>query len=328
MQHSLSSAPRHDQQGAALLGFMLLFFLGGMSWLLARMSTTSAKIHQDRITTAAMSEAKAALIGRAAQDAPPPAPSSGAHPGSLPCPALNTLGNAPLFTGNACPSYIGRLPWKTLDLPELRDANGEQLWYVLTPELRDHPTAEPINSLTPLSLSINGTNNIAALLFSAGAPLANQNGRPSNNTADYLDGSNSDGDSAYISGVTSPIFNDKILVITREDVFRVTNQRVLAEIRGPDDNSPALPQYGLRRYHAQNGSFPWADGNKDGHADNGESLGGLPYNDLDLAAARPWLDANDWLPLIKYQRIDADSAIVSIGSNTMNVIPCPTSPCP
>ena len=320
MRHPLTSAPHPDQRGAALLGLMLLFFLGGMSWLLAGMSTTSAQIHRDRITTAAMSEAKAALIGRAAQDAH--------RPGSLTCPDTDDDGIANQVGGN-CDAYLGRLPWKTLDLPDLRDGQGERLWYALTPELRDNPAAEPINSLTPLSLSIDGAGNIAALLFSAGPPLASQSGRPSNNAADFLDGSNGDGDSAYISGVTSPVFNDKVLVITRDDIFRVANLRVLAEIRGPDDSSPGVPQYGLRRYHAENGSFPWADGNDDGSADTGVGLGGIPYNDLDLRSdTRAWLLANKWFPLVKYRRINADSAITSIGNNSMSVLPCPASPCP
>ncbi len=295
---------------------MLLFFLGGMSWLLAKMNSTSAKIHQDRITTAAMSQAKAALIGRAAQD--------DNRPGSLTCPDTDDDGVANQVGGN-CTAYLGRLPWKTLDLPELRDGQGERLWYALTPELRDNPSAQPINPQHLLPLSINGTDNIAAILFSAGPPLSSQSGRPSNNAADYLDGTNSDGDSAYISGVMSSVFNDRVLTITRDDVFRVTNLRILAEIRGPDDNSPTPPQFGLRRYHVQNGSFPWADNNNDGYADSGEVLGGVPYNDLDLTAARPWLDANGWFPLIKYRRIDADLAIVSIGSSIMRVVPCPSS---
>jgi len=266
-----------------------------------------------------MSEAKAALIGRAAQDSN--------RPGSLTCPDTDDDGVTNQQFGN-CDKYLGRLPWKTLDLPDLRDGQGERLWYALTSELRDNAAAEPINSQTPLSLSVDVTGNVAALVFSPGPPLANQNGRPSDNATDYLDGSNGDGDPAYVSGVTSPLFNDKVLTITREDVFRVTNQRILAEIRGPDDNSPALPQYGLRRYHKDNGSFPWADTNNDGHADSGQGIGGLPYNDLDLAVSRPWLDANGWLPLIQYRRIDADSAILSIGSSKMNVVPCPSSPCP
>jgi hypothetical protein len=42
--------------------------------------------------------------------------------GSLPCPEVNDDGKLTLgvdFTsGGACTQYIGRLPWKTLELPE------------------------------------------------------------------------------------------------------------------------------------------------------------------------------------------------------------------
>jgi hypothetical protein len=326
MRRNISSSFKFRQHGVALLILMLLIFLAATTWILGQGSGTYARNQRDQTTATAMAQAKEALIGRAATD--------DNRPGSLPCPDVNNDGAAESFVGPNCPSYIGRFPWKTLDLPELLDGNGDRLWYALSPGLRDYPIpAQPINSQKVLELTLDGTTNIAAIIFSPGPPLANQNGRPSNAVAEYLDGNNNDGDNAYISGLPSATFNDKALAITRDDIFRTVNQRVLAEIRGPDDNAPGTPTYGLRRYHADFGSFPWADSGNDGIADVGTSTGNLPYNDMELKALPPlppytWLFPNGWLPLVTYQRLSASSARITIGTSKMDVIPCPSSPCP
>ena len=323
-----SPARRVRQRGAALLISMLLFFIGSMTWLLVQGNIGDGRRTSDKATAAALAEAKAALIGRAAQDEN--------RPGSLPCPDINNDGNAESFSGSHCPSYIGRLPWKTLNLPDLRDGHGERLWYALTPELRDSTAAQPINLQTALQLSLDGTANFAALVLSAGPPLANQSGRPSNTASDYLDGSNGDGDIAYISGPVSPSFNDTVLAISREDIFRTVNMRVLGEIRGPDDDAPSYPYFGLRRYHGDNGTFPWADTDNDGESNVGANIGRPPYKDLVFDSATykdhlinpGWLNANKWVKLISYQRVNADSVTISIGSSKMTVVPCSSSPCP
>lgn len=302
---------------------MLFIFLAATAWILGRSSATKVRRQLDEMTATAMGQAKEALIARAAID--------DNRPGSLPCPAVDENGVSPLLAGNHCPSYIGRLPWKTLRMGDLRDSAGEHLWYALAPALRDDNSAQPINSQKPLDLTLDGTPNIAAIVFSAGAPLENQNGRPGNAVADYLDGSNNDGDSAYVSGPPSASFNDKALAIAGNDIFGAVHQRVLGEIRGPDDNATGSPTYGLRRYHADNGAFPWADTGNDGVADVGTTVGKLPYNDLVMnPTSLAWLGANGWLSLVSYQRLSPNLARIGIigSSKTMDVIPCPTSPCP
>lgn len=308
-----------SQSGAALLVFMLVSFLIGMGWILSQATAEYARVHLGDVTASAMAEAKAALLGRAAQD--------DNRPGSLTCPDTDNDGVANQVGGN-CTAYIGRLPWKTLDLHDLRDGNGERLWYALTPELRDNPSAQPINPLQAWTLRLNGADNFAALLFSAGPPLSTQNGRPSNDVSDYLDETNKDGGPNYVSKPVAASFNDVVLAITRNDLFRTVNMRVLGEVRGPDNNAPGPPTLGLRGYYADNSSFPWADNDNDGNANPGATLGGPPYNDLNLSASTfSWLNANAWLPLIKYQRVNSDSAIIAIDNVKMNVMPCPGSPC-
>ena len=300
---------------------MLVFFLAAASWALNRSSSVDAHNRARKTTADAMSQAKEALIGRAASD--------GNRPGSLPCPDLNNDGVAELFSGSVCPGYLGRLPWKTLDLPELRDGQGERLWYALAPRLRDDDSAHPINPQQALELSLNGTTNIAAIVLSPGAALSTQGTRPSNTAGDYLEGSNSNGDYAFVTGAATGIFNDETLAISHDDIFRAVNQRVLGEIRGPDDNALGAPTYGLRRYYANNAMFPWADSDNDGLANPGISSGGIPYKDLTMSTATlDWLTKNGWIALLGYQRTSTSSVAISLGSSQMTVIPCQHSPCP
>ncbi|MCB1941271.1 MAG: hypothetical protein KDI53_04380 [Candidatus Accumulibacter sp.] len=310
---------KRQQAGIALLAMLVLLTLWGLYLFIGQLDTTQLRLANEQRAAAALADAREALVGRAATD--------DNRPGSLPCPALDENGVAAIFAGNHCPTYIGRLPWSTLRVGELRDSAGALLWYALAPALRDHPLVPPINAQTPVELTLNGTANVAAIVFSPGEPLPTQAGRPGNATSDYLDGSNNDGDNAYVSGPSTPLFNDRALAITRDDVFRAVNQRVLAEIRGPEATPP---QWGLRKYFADNGTFPWADTDGDGHADIGAASGGLPYNDLvlvDLAATvlplppLGWLSANGWLPLVVYERLSGSSARITIGNSTRDIGP-------
>ncbi|WP_273704076.1 hypothetical protein [Candidatus Accumulibacter vicinus] len=310
------------QSGVALLALLTLLTLWGLYLFVGQLNALQLKMAGERNAEAALAEAKHALIGRAATDQN--------RPGSLPCPAIDETGVSPLLIGNQCPSYLGRLPWKTLRVSDLRDQAGERLWYALAPALRDDDSAQPINSQTLPELKLDGMSDIAAIVFSPGMPLADQGGRPSNAVAEYLDGSNNDGDYAFVSGPLSPTFNDRVLSISRGDLFRAVNQRVLGEVRGPADNPTGPPTYALRRYHADHATFPWADKDGDGFGDVDTTIGKLPNNDLVLPNSLAWLGTNSWLPLLTYQRLSPNSARIGIvgSSNTLIVLPCPGSPCP
>lgn len=225
MTRETSSPPPPDKsRGAALLLFLLVIVIGFASFLLSSFSTHSSEAQRQRKTMEALAQAKEALIGRAASDAN--------RPGSLPCPDVeNDDGVTELFNGIECKAYIGRFPWKTLGLPELHDGHGEKLWYALSRGIRDNDDAHPINPNKNLELTLDGQPNIAAIIFSPGPQLAAQNARPSNNIADYLDEINHDGLNIYISGPRSETFNDQALAVTRDDIFRVVNRRILGEVR-------------------------------------------------------------------------------------------------
>ncbi|MBI4756512.1 MAG: hypothetical protein HY778_14070 [Betaproteobacteria bacterium] len=223
----------------------------------------------------ALALAKEALIARAVADAN--------RPGSLPCPDADGDGSADLFAGNQCPSYVGRLPWRTLGLPAPRDDLGDVPWYALAPGLRDNMAAEPINSDSPAQLTLDGAGNIAAVVFSAGPPLAGQGGRPGNAAADWLDGANADGDFNFqacprplgnrtecetAAGVRTA-FNDRAIAISRAELMRAVEARVAGEVRNC-----------LRDYAAANGGrHPWA-------ADMSVSAEGLYHDNEGTLAGR------------------------------------------
>lgn len=312
----MGGAPR-PQRGVALLLFLFLLLGLGITLFLVTWNANGARLSLDAKTTDALAQAKDALIGRGVSD--------DNRPGSLPCPDTNGDGVAESLVGSNCPSYIGRLPYKTLKIVDLRDGGGELLWYALSPTLRDHATASPINPNTPATLILDGSTNIAAILFAPGSPLAGQGGRPSNLVGDYLDAGNADGDANYVSAPPSDTLNDRVMVLTRAELFAAISRRVLGEIRGVDDLAPNFPNTGLRSYHKLNGQFPWADSDGDGLANANVPIGTLPNADLVLDT---WIANNNWPPLITYSRISANSAQISIGTSTLKVVPCTTLPCP
>ena len=140
----------------------------------------------DERTALALSQAREALIGYATTY-------RDTHPGEvfgyLPCPDTGggNEGEAASACGARDVTVIGRLPWKTLDLPPLRDATGECLWYALSGNYKNNPkTGDLFNRDTNGLIEVmaaDGTTFIAgsdptrraiAVLFAPGAVLPGQ----------------------------------------------------------------------------------------------------------------------------------------------------------
>lgn len=255
----------------------------GAAWwlLLMALALASANLllagsHPGRDDLAArMARAKEALIARAVNDA--------SRPGSLPCPdrltdsaAMNNVpgdGRADLFTLSSCPTYVGWLPWATLELPELTDASGNRLWYVLAPGLRDDDSAQPINSDTATGLQLDDDTGVAALLIAGGPPLTGQR-RPSAQPGDHLDAANGDGDGddhRYVSRASGQPFNDQVLAITGRELMAAVGKRVAAEVSACLAAHAASPANPMHRYPwpAPPGGFP-------GRGRQGSLFGHLP----------------------------------------------------
>lgn len=126
------------QRGQALLAVLLLALVLGAGGLLgsgALRARTEAHAHARSV--AALAEARRALIGYAVSYAE-------RHPGAgygfLPCPDGGNDGSTDLGACGARDSAaLGRLPWRTLALPELRDGWGECLWYAVAGSVKHNP---------------------------------------------------------------------------------------------------------------------------------------------------------------------------------------------
>lgn len=312
---------RHSQKGVSLLLFLLVT-LGFFSTIaLSALNSANGRAARELKTALALQQAKEALIGDAVANI--------TSPGRLRCPERLSI-VAPIEgqaqgTCSTPATRIGRFPWNSLHLDRLIDGTGEPLWYAISPGF----SASPINSNTIGQLQLDGIPNTAvAIIFAPGTPLPGQTrsaispATPPLET-DYLDLGNAGGP-AFVSSGPAASFNDRILVITQSDLFKVLNMRVLAELRGLDDQAPNLPIRGLRKYIHDFGA-PWADGNGDGLSDLNVATGKPPYNNLILDS---WLSSNGWPALVSYTRLSAVSAQISIGSSTLKVVPCPALPCP
>lgn len=123
------------QQGIALLVIVTLLATAAAAVTVTALNRSSQNVHiaRDKITAAALAQAKEALIGYAVSV---DLSSSTRRPGDLPCPDTNNDGITETSCGSGAGSYqerrLGRLPWKTLGLPDLRDGNGERLWYAVS----------------------------------------------------------------------------------------------------------------------------------------------------------------------------------------------------
>lgn len=236
------SLPR-QQRGALLILLVIALGVLAVTLFVGMLSSSAIQNERDKKTAAALAEAKTALIGWSA--------SRSSTPGQLPCPEdLNLIGLP--TEGTAASSCtlpaIGRLPWKTLKVGDIRDGYDEKLWYVISNGFR----TQPINSsISQAQLTIDGVPNSAvAIIFSPGPPLAGQVRTASSPPliANYLDGSNNDLDNQFVTQGPAGTFNDKLLAVTHHDLFSVVERRIANTIIG----TTSTPIMGLRYYYANN----------------------------------------------------------------------------
>jgi len=258
MTHYAHSVRIQRQRGGAMLVMLVILVIGITTAFVTNLSSTAINNKRNQTTADALEQAKEALIGNAVTDAN--------LPGSLPCPDISNTspniandGVADMLSGNACPNYLGRLPWKTLKLSDMRDGAGERLWYALSPNFR--PQTSPIHTLnsdTPGTLSVSGNvtaTDIVAVIFAPGRPLNGQVRSTANeNTyAHYLE-----------SVVTSPshyqkltpndqadgasTYNDQMVFITYGDLMPLVEQRIAREAKS------CLDEYALSNPKR---NYPW-----------------------------------------------------------------------
>ena len=184
-------------RGAALIVLMTIVALGVLYYLTGQLETIStfqrAARNDSGSGTGALTQAREALLGYAITYRDD-------HPtevfGYLPCPDRDGDGIADPNSDGFCASSdgtaeIGLLPYKTLGLPDLRDAEGGCLWYAVAGNFKAHSGAtKPImNWDTQGQFSILGSDTVArtpapdvsggeggaaAVVFAAGSQIGTQ----------------------------------------------------------------------------------------------------------------------------------------------------------
>ena len=282
----LRSLPK-TSKGAALLVMLFLILATFSTIIVATVSRASMETQKRQKTIEAMARAKEALIAWSATRG---SLAGSQRPGELPCPNVSDpvtdvvgYGNAP---GSCTAGKIGRIPWKELGIAEPLDADGEPLWYAIDGAFRIRSgtawtTNQPINSDTRASLKVYASDGstlltasgdeAAAVIFSAGPPLANQSRNTSPeriSPANYLDSANGINNSTFggpfIQGPVrdtnaNVVLNDQLLVISGREIIAAAEKRVAGE---------AIKL--LKNYKAANSAYPYpATYNATGCTDTG-----------------------------------------------------------
>jgi hypothetical protein len=202
---------RPHQRGFMLIALLALLALGGLYFLVSNLSPEFMRTRGQQQTGEALTQAREALIGYAAQYRDQQRASGGTNDamyGFLPMPDMGTsrlnLGGQPAscniegcamaFVNGAFPAQtdtvIGRFPWRTLGTGPLRDSHGECLWYAVSANFKSLGINSTLtmnwDTLSQLDIVVaDGTAAMAravasthdrpiAVIFSPGPPLAGQ----------------------------------------------------------------------------------------------------------------------------------------------------------
>jgi len=238
-----------SQRGAALLILLLIVLLATTYSFVNSLSTTHLGTERQKKTDEALAQAKDALIAWSVLQGDI-GTGTNPRPGTLPCPDTTNSGSQTGSCSALGGTTIGRLPWKTLGIDDLRDADGERLWYVLSDNFRRPGlNNRAINSDTQGSLQLYAADGItlltptgeelAAIIFSAGTPLAGQDrGAAPNIATNYLDSAltrnNASPGGPFISGPIKntsddTILNDRVLTIRAQELIKAVERRALKE---------------------------------------------------------------------------------------------------
>jgi hypothetical protein len=227
------------QRGIAMLVLLVIIAMGTSWMVLTRLNAASAEfaIAKRDHNAKVLNRAKLALIGYVTAQANKAGEN---NPGSLPCPedpgtfdSTTSQGTV----GNNCGTTVkvGRFPWRTLGLDKLADADGEALWYVVSPNWGYNiGTNSVINSDSVGQLTVDGVANAAiALIIAPGAVLSvpastgcvawNQV-RLTTGTPDWrnyleCDNASSPTDYSFVTTGPSGAFNDQVMVVTAAEML-------------------------------------------------------------------------------------------------------------
>lgn len=175
------------------------------------------------------------------------------RPGDLPCPDRNNDGIAEGTCSNT--ARLGRLPWKTLGVGDVRDGSGERLWYAVSERYKNNPRILPLNLDTTGTWSVASSaalrwdatqgSGVVAVLIAPMQPLVRADGwiqQRQDATSDiskhYLDQHAAWDNANPQEGTTSgfvmaslrPYFNDVVWPITASQMHQAMQKQVLSEL--------------------------------------------------------------------------------------------------
>lgn len=162
-----NSAGPYRQRGAALLLLMLGVIVAAATVLVVTVNVDALKVQRQTSSLDALGQARDALLDYALVS---PELTPGGSFG-LPCPDIDSSGGFlegeahSTACGAAGETVIGRLPWRTLGLPALKDGGSECLWYVVSGSWKhaDAATGDMINADTNGQLQVASVDTGALL---------------------------------------------------------------------------------------------------------------------------------------------------------------------
>lgn len=280
---------------------LTVLVLGSLTTLVISLNVSSGVKEQEMKTAKALAQAKEALIAHAVSVFLPTAFSAmtTARPGDLPCPASDNSGIAAVSCGDAAGTTgqslrLGRLPWMTLGLSDLRDGHGEQLWYAVSNNFKENvrtvctnpEQSGCLNSDSRGTITVrqssglivnNGSNpdvfvpsGVVAVVIAPGGPLQREGASSiqdrsaagASDPINYLDAGNGEDNADFIdSSATDGFINGPVLdvnenIIVNDRLIRITYQDLLPKLeeRVAGEALKCMKDYALANY----GRYPWA----------------------------------------------------------------------
>lgn len=205
---------RCKQKGAVLWMLLIAIIMAGSFAFYRSTNVQFSKNSQQNSLLLTLTQAKEAIIAYAVID--------DKRPGRILCPDLKGDGISPTLARDDCTSYLGGLPWKTLDLSETTDDRGTTPQLVVYKSFGGDRNDPPLNSETTTAIRVhapNGSVNTDAVALII-APRGN------------LDPRNDDDDNNYYEGQSDEDGNnDIIVVITRAELMATVEKRLAGEVR-------------------------------------------------------------------------------------------------
>lgn len=279
--HPRPDSPKTRQDGGVLLVMIVILVVGVTAALISSLSTTAIANKRNTTSAEALAKARDALVGYAVTYGDTHA--SDTH-GYLPCPdpdgnaGANQEGSSETC-GTAGANALGRLPWRTLQLPALYDGAQECLWYAVSGSYKNNPKAGlTMNWDTPAQLHVYGSDGneiapgeIVAIVIAPGGVLPGNAARSGTaaptcggnyTAAAYLDHdtihniNNADAATAKFilphqhsdaAGNVTLSINDQFIYITRQDIWSAVQKRIGREAQQCLDDYAA----------SSSGKYPW-----------------------------------------------------------------------